>query len=147
MTPITLILKPNPTRDNVPRTGPAAAAGHVGRDPVDAADSRSLNDRVIATGLARGGKSYFTRERGGTPGNRCAATGRPRRPATLDGDHPASWADVEALDIADIGDFRIAHGDIQGTLAKIKAQAAPLSHLVALGGDHTITIALRPTRA
>jgi len=66
MPPITLILKPNPTRDNVPRTGPAAAAGHVGRDPVDAADSRSLNDRVIATGLARGGKSYFTRERGGT---------------------------------------------------------------------------------
>ena len=60
----------------------------------------------------------------------------------VDGDHPASWADVEALDIADIGDFRIAHGDIEGTLAKIEAQAAPLSHLVALGGDHTITIAL-----
>jgi agmatinase len=60
----------------------------------------------------------------------------------VDGDHPASWADVEALDIADIGDFGIAHGDIQGSLAKIKAQAAPLSHLVALGGDHTITLAL-----
>ncbi len=60
----------------------------------------------------------------------------------VDGDHPASWAEVEALDLADIGDFRIAHGDIQGTLAKIEAQAAPLSHLVALGGDHTITIAL-----
>jgi arginase family enzyme len=38
--------------------------------------------------------------------------------------------------------FRIAHGDIQGTLAKIEAQAAPLGHVVALGGDHTITIAL-----
>src|SRR6266699_259643 len=50
----------------------------------------------------------------------------------VDGDHPASWADIEALDLADIGDFRIAHGDIQGTLAKIEAQAAPLSHLVAL---------------
>jgi agmatinase len=60
----------------------------------------------------------------------------------VDGDHPASWVDVEALDIADIGDFRIAHGDILGTLAKIEAQAAPLSHLVGLGGDHTITIAL-----
>ena len=60
----------------------------------------------------------------------------------VDGDHPASWADVEALDIADIGDFRIAHGEIPGTLAKIEAQAALLSHLVALGGDHTITIAL-----
>src|SRR6516162_1361712 len=41
MPPITLIIEPNPTRDNVRRTGPAAAAGHVGRDPVDASDSRS----------------------------------------------------------------------------------------------------------
>src|SRR5271157_4712782 len=60
----------------------------------------------------------------------------------VDGDHPASWADIEALDLADIGDFRIAHGDIPRSLAKIEAQAAPLSHLVALGGDHTITLAL-----
>jgi agmatinase len=60
----------------------------------------------------------------------------------VDGDHPASWADMERLDLADIGDFHIAHGDIQGSLAKIEAQAVPLRHLVALGGDHTITIAL-----
>src|SRR5690242_14833300 len=60
----------------------------------------------------------------------------------VDGDHPASWTEIQAIDLADIGDFRIAHGDIQGTLAKIEAQAAPLNHLVALGGDHTITIAL-----
>lgn len=45
----------------------------------------------------------------------------------VDGDHPASWAEIKALDLADIGDFRIAHGDIQSTLAKIEAQAAPLS--------------------
>jgi agmatinase len=60
----------------------------------------------------------------------------------VDGDHPASWAEVERLDIADIGDFRIAHGDIQGSLAKIEEQAGQIGHLVALGGDHTITIAL-----
>jgi len=60
----------------------------------------------------------------------------------VDGDHPASWAEIERLDLADIGDFRIAHGDIQGTLAKIEEQAASLQHLVALGGDHTITLAL-----
>jgi agmatinase len=60
----------------------------------------------------------------------------------IDGDHPASWAQIEKLDLADIGDFRLAHGDIQGTLAKIEEQAAPLRHLVALGGDHTITLAL-----
>jgi agmatinase len=60
----------------------------------------------------------------------------------VDGDHPACWAQIERLDLADIGDFRIAHGDIQGTLAKLEEQAAPLRHLVALGGDHTITLAL-----
>src|SRR6202048_2866279 len=61
----------------------------------------------------------------------------------VDGDHPASWAEIKPLDLADIGDFRIAHGDIAGTLDKIAAQAAPLEHLVALGGDHTITLPLR----
>jgi agmatinase len=65
----------------------------------------------------------------------------------VDGDHPASWAEIEQLDLADIGDFRIAHGDIQGSLAKIAEQAAPLRHLVALGGDHTVTLALLRARA
>jgi agmatinase len=60
----------------------------------------------------------------------------------VDGDHPASWAEMGTLDLADVGDFRIAHGDIQGTLLKIEEQAAAFEHLVALGGDHTITIAL-----
>jgi agmatinase len=60
----------------------------------------------------------------------------------VDGDHPACWAEIGALDLADIGDFTIAHGDIRGTLAKIEEQAAPLQHLIALGGDHTITLAL-----
>src|SRR5215471_10655897 len=52
----------------------------------------------------------------------------------VDGDHPASWAEMERLDLVDIGDFRIAHGDIPGTLAKIEAQAAPFRRLVALSG-------------
>jgi agmatinase len=60
----------------------------------------------------------------------------------LDGDHPACWREPARLDIADIGDFRIAHGDIPKTLAKITEEAAPLRHLVALGGDHTITLGL-----
>ena len=60
----------------------------------------------------------------------------------VDGDHPASWADMKVIDLADIGDFCIAHGDIPGTLAKIEEQAAPLKHLVALGGDHTVTLPL-----
>lgn len=60
----------------------------------------------------------------------------------VDGDHPASWAEIEKLELADVGDFRIAHGDIEGSLAKIEEQAAAFRHLVALGGDHTITLAL-----
>jgi agmatinase len=60
----------------------------------------------------------------------------------VDGDHPASWTEMERLDLADIGDFRITHGDIQGSLATIEKQAAPVGHLVTLGGDHTITLAL-----
>ena len=60
----------------------------------------------------------------------------------VDGDHPASWAEIEKLDLADVGDFRIAHGDIQATLGKIEEQAAAFRHLVVLGGDHTITLPL-----
>src|SRR6516164_2044187 len=48
----------------------------------------------------------------------------------VDGDHPASWAEMGRLDLADIGDFSIAHGDIQGTLVKIEEQAASFEHLV-----------------
>ena len=60
----------------------------------------------------------------------------------VDGDHPVAWSKPGEGDIADIGDFRIAHGDAAGTLAAIEAQARPLNHLVALGGDHTVTLGL-----
>ncbi len=59
-----------------------------------------------------------------------------------DGDHPTAWFRPAKGDIADIGDFAIAHGDIAGSLAAIEAQARQLSHLVALGGDHTVTLGL-----
>jgi agmatinase len=60
----------------------------------------------------------------------------------VDGDHPIAGTAPAESDIADIADFRIVHGEIQGTLKTIEAQARPLKHLVALGGDHTITLAL-----
>jgi agmatinase len=59
-----------------------------------------------------------------------------------DGAHPARWADPATLDLADIGDFAIALGDIAGSLALIEQQAAPLRHLIALGGEHGVTLAL-----
>src|SRR5260370_31361237 len=60
----------------------------------------------------------------------------------VDGDHPIARSTPAGEDIADIGDFAIAHGDIAGSLSAIEAQARPLNHLVALGGDHTVTLGL-----
>jgi agmatinase len=60
----------------------------------------------------------------------------------VDGAHPEHWIDPATLPLADIGNFAIALGDITKSLAEIEAQAAPLKHLVALGGDHGITLPL-----
>jgi agmatinase len=59
-----------------------------------------------------------------------------------DGDHPGNWIDPRKLDISDVGDFRIAHGDVLESLARIEMHAASFRHLVALGGDHTVTLGL-----
>jgi len=59
-----------------------------------------------------------------------------------DGDHPTHWAEPALLDLADIGDFDIALGDIAASYALIEAQAADLAHVLALGGDHGATLPL-----
>src|SRR6202043_4157040 len=46
----------------------------------------------------------------------------------VDGDHPIARSTRAKEDIADIGDFAIAHGDIAGSLAAIEAQARRLNH-------------------
>ena len=65
----------------------------------------------------------------------------------VDGDHPHWWIDPATLPVADIGDFDIALGDIANSLALIQAQAAAFSHLIALGGDHSISLPLLRARA
>ncbi|MDB5596153.1 MAG: Agmatinase [Hyphomicrobiales bacterium] len=60
----------------------------------------------------------------------------------VDGDHPVHWIDPAAMAVADIGDFAIALGDIPTSLRLIEEQAAGLAHLVALGGEHGITLPL-----
>jgi agmatinase len=65
----------------------------------------------------------------------------------VDGDHPHWWLDPAALPVADIGDFDIALGDIQESLTLIEQQAAEHDHLIALGGDHTISLPLLRARA
>jgi agmatinase len=58
----------------------------------------------------------------------------------VDGAHPGSWVDPASLPVADIGDFAIALGDIPASLALIEQQAAAVAHLIALGGEHGITL-------
>ena len=60
----------------------------------------------------------------------------------VDGAHPQSWVDPATLGISDIGDFAIALGDIAASLALITAQARAIGHLITLGGEHGITLAL-----
>jgi agmatinase len=44
--------------------------------------------------------------------------------------------------VSDIGDFALALGDIAGTLAAIQSAAETIEHLIALGGEHGITLPL-----
>ena len=59
-----------------------------------------------------------------------------------DGDHPTAWISPAKMNLADIGDFAIALGDIPQSLKLIEEQAAGLNHLVAFGGEHGITLPL-----
>jgi len=60
----------------------------------------------------------------------------------VDGAHPGFWVDPAALDLADIGDFAIALGDIAASYALIEQQAAAHAHLLCLGGEHGVTLPL-----
>ena len=59
-----------------------------------------------------------------------------------DGRHPISGAKPAALDLSDLGEFDIALGDMEKSLALIEEQATGLQHLIAFGGEHSITLAL-----
>ncbi len=60
----------------------------------------------------------------------------------VDGDNPATWTDPSAMNIADVGNFAIALGDIPASLVSIERQASAIPHLITLGGDHTISLPL-----
>jgi agmatinase len=60
----------------------------------------------------------------------------------VDGSHPVTGVNPLALDLADAGDLALALGDLAGSLALIERQAAGFAHLVALGGEHGITLPL-----
>lgn len=62
----------------------------------------------------------------------------------LDGDNPFHKINPQTeLSIIDIGDFSIVNGYIEESLDLIQKQAEDInSHLVCMGGDHTITLPL-----
>lgn len=60
----------------------------------------------------------------------------------IDGAHPEFWIEPATLNLADIGDFRISLGDIPASLRLIEQQAGGIKHLLALGGEHGITLPL-----
>ena len=60
----------------------------------------------------------------------------------LDGEHPTFWVEPAGLPLADLGDFQIALGDVMASLRLIEEQATGLAHLIALGGDHSVTLPL-----
>ena len=59
-----------------------------------------------------------------------------------DGAHPVHWVEPGQLSVSDTGDFALALGDIPGSLAAIQSQAETIGHLIALGGEHGITLPL-----
>lgn len=59
-----------------------------------------------------------------------------------DGDHPEHRVEPARMNVADIGDFALALGDIQASLSAIQTRAASICHLIALGGEHSITLPL-----
>jgi agmatinase len=59
-----------------------------------------------------------------------------------DGDHPEFWIEPATMSVADIGDLQLVLGDIPESLRLIEQQAVGLGHLIALGGEHGITLPL-----
>src|ERR1700751_1571866 len=60
----------------------------------------------------------------------------------VDGVNPLNWRSPSSLACGDIGDFEIPLGHTLASLKLIEAQAAKCQHLIALGGDHSITLPL-----
>jgi agmatinase len=101
---------------------------------------RSFSNRATAMVVAGIPLDIGTTHR---PGARFGPAAIRRASAMLtDGAHPASWIDPATLDLSDIGDFAVALGDIPESLRLIEAQAVALPHLIALGGEHGITLPL-----
>ena len=100
----------------------------------------SRNDRSAAFTVAGAPMDIGTTNRSGTREGPAAIRRASRM--LVDGAHPGFWVDPLTQDLADIGDFDLALGDIPASLARIEAQADGLAHLLCLGGEHSISLPL-----
>jgi agmatinase len=46
------------------------------------------------------------------------------------------------MSVSDVGDFTLVLGDMQASLTAIQSQAETVGHLIALGGEHSVTLPL-----
>lgn len=60
----------------------------------------------------------------------------------VDGSHPSTRVNPQEIGLTDVGDFALALGDLGESLAMIERQAERFDHLVALGGEHGISLPL-----
>jgi agmatinase len=58
------------------------------------------------------------------------------------GTYPDLWPDLYALDFADVGNFSVLMGKLDESLDLIEQQALEHDHLIAVGGDHLVTLPL-----
>ena len=58
------------------------------------------------------------------------------------GTYPDLWPDLYSLDFADVGNFGVMMGMLDESLDLIEQQALEHEHLIAVGGDHLVTLPL-----
>jgi agmatinase len=58
------------------------------------------------------------------------------------GTYPDLWPDLYGLDFADVGNFGVLMGKLDESLTLIEQQALEHDHLIAVGGDHLVTLPL-----
>jgi guanidinopropionase len=60
-----------------------------------------------------------------------------------DGQNPFSWVNpLDSINLADVGNIPFPMGQLEKGLEAIAAAAGKFKHLIALGGDHTVTFSL-----
>ena len=58
------------------------------------------------------------------------------------GEYPDLPHDAYALDVADVGNFGLLMGNLDASMRMIEEQASRFNHLVAMGGDHLVSLPL-----